>query len=266
MRVVITYSKTSISLSWQPTVQFANIPTSLSSVAKALGLQKMFGSTSQVTGLCSACVQPMPFDGFLFASRVMTSNIIVRGTSYIDNPLRRILVPRVGQKVVIKYTGSTPTSITVYGAARLFGDHIHGFKALEIIYKKETKFIDVTIFEERQGSSISLSLQFVYKPSQGFAPIHEIDTGRNERIKAFYWQLWYGDNEVLPTIDIWDKFVGPEVTILAEDVEQFCAVVGNQSAHFKTVRETRTCKRRWILRLLRVGRCVFSLFFFLFRN
>jgi len=92
------------------------------------------------------------------------------------------------------------------------------------------------MFEERQGSSIPLSLQFVYKPLQGFAPIYKVNSGRNERIKAFYWKLWYGDDEVLPVIGIRDKFVGPEVKILAEDVEQFCAVVGNQAEHFKTVR------------------------------
>ena len=160
----------------------------------------------------------------------------MQGTSYIYNPLRRILAPRAGQKIVVKYSGSTPASITMYGAARSYGDHIPGFKALEIIYKKATQGINVTLFEECQGSSILLSLQFVYKPSQGFAPIHEISTGRNERIKAFYWKLWYGDDESLPAIDIREKFVGPEVTILAEDVEQFCAVVGNQRESFKTAR------------------------------
>ena len=74
------------------------------------------------------------------------------------------------------------------------------------------------------------------KSSQGFAPIHEIANDRNTRIKAFYWKLWYGDNEVLPSIGIRDKFVGPEVTIKAEDVEQFCAVVGNQGESFKAAR------------------------------
>jgi fatty acid synthase subunit alpha len=38
-----------------------------------------------------------------------------------------------------------------------------------------------------------------------------------------------GDNEVLPTIDIRDKFTGPEV---------FCAVVGNQSKSFKAARRS----------------------------
>ena len=66
------------------------------------------------------------------------SNIIVQGTSYIDNLLHRILAPRAGQKIVVRYSGSTPASITVYGAARLYGNHIQGSKALEIIYKKAT--------------------------------------------------------------------------------------------------------------------------------
>ena len=85
-------------------------------------------------------------------------------------------------------------------------------------------------------SCFLLSLPFIYKPSQAFAPIQEILTSCNERIKAFYWKLWYSDDESLPAIDFWEKFMGPEVTILAEDVEQFCAVLGNQGESFKTAR------------------------------
>jgi fatty acid synthase subunit beta len=211
----------------------AGLPAGVIRTESAGAVTYHFGKTLPET---SAWLETLGGDRLSWIRALVTSNIIVQGTSYIDNPLRRILAPRAGQKIVVKYTGSTPTSITVYGAARSYGDHIQGFKSLEIIYKKATQGIDVTLFEERQGSSIPLSLQFVYKPSQGFAPIHEISTGRNERIKAFYWKLWYGDDETLPTIDIREKFVGPEVTILAEDVEQFCAVVGNQGESFKTAR------------------------------
>ncbi|TFK33214.1 fatty acid synthase [Crucibulum laeve] len=165
-----------------------------------------------------------------------TSRTIVQGTSYIDNPIRRLLTPRPGQIVVVGYTGSYPSSVTVYGAARSYGEHKSNFKAVEIQYDTTSKLIDVTIFEDRRDVSVPLTLQFQYKPSQGFAPIHEIAIGRNTRIKEFYWKLWYGDDEVLPQIDIRETFVGPEVTINAKDVEQFCAVVGNQGESFKTVR------------------------------
>ena len=110
------------------------------------------------------------------------------------------------------------------------------FKALSIVFDSETKLIDLTLFEERQSSAIPLSLQFQYRPSQGFAPIHEIATGRNERIKKFYWKLWYGDDEELPNIDIHENFVGPKVAINSSDMEQFCAIVGNQAESFKTAR------------------------------
>ncbi|KAF7311393.1 Fatty acid synthase subunit alpha [Mycena kentingensis (nom. inval.)] len=165
-----------------------------------------------------------------------TSSTIVQGTSYIDNPMKRLLAPRVGQKVVVGYNDALPVSVTVYGAARSFGEHKKAFKAVEIVYSPADQNISVTMFEDRRDISVPLTLQFAYKPSQGFAPIHEIATDRNNRIKAFYWKLWYGDNAVLPEIDIRETFHGPEVTIESDAVEQFCAIVGNQGESFQTVR------------------------------
>ncbi|GLB40343.1 putative protein with domain of unknown function (DUF1729) [Lyophyllum shimeji] len=162
---------------------------------------------------------------------LIASPTIVQGTSYIDNPLRRILAPRAGQKVVI-----TSSSLTIYGAARSYGPHKPDFKAMEIQFNPSRREIDVTMYEDRRDVSVPLSLQFQYKPTSGFAPVHEIAVGRNTRIKEFYWKLWYGDDEVLPAIDLRETFVGPEVTVEAAAVEEFCAVVGNQGESFKTVR------------------------------
>lgn len=158
---------------------------------------------------------------------------LVQGTSYVDNPMRRLLAPRAGQKVVVSSDGSVPSSLTIFGAARSYGKHDAAFKAVEITFTASSSTIGVTIFEERRGSSLPLQLQFQYKPSMGYAPIHEVAIGRNTRIKQFYWKLWYGDNETLPGIDIREKFVGPEVVIDAAAVEEFCAVVGNQTEAFK---------------------------------
>jgi fatty acid synthase subunit alpha, fungi type len=69
---------------------------------------------------------------------------------------------------------------------------------VEILYTSSSRLIDITMFEERLDVSVPLSLHFEYKLSMGSMPIHEIAEGRNERIKQFYWKLWYGDNEVLP--------------------------------------------------------------------
>ena len=171
---------------------------------------------------------------WLFA--LVSSPTVVQGASYVDNALRRILAPRTGQKVIVKYIGSLPSSVTVYGAARSYGGHMPTFKALSIVFNPETKLIDITMFEERQDAAVPLSLQFKYCPSQAFAPIHEIATGRNKCIKQFYWKLWYGDDEVLPNIDIHEKFLGPDAVVNSSDVEQFCAVVGNLGESFKIAR------------------------------
>lgn len=164
------------------------------------------------------------------------SATIVQGTSYVDNPVRRLLAPRPNQKVVVGYTGLAPSSVTIFGAARSYGEHDSNFKSVEIKFDNTSGAIGITLFEERREVSVPLFLQFQYKPASGFAPIHEIADGRNTRIKEFYWKLWYGDDAVLPTIDIRETFVGPEVKIEAAAVEQFCAVVGNQDESFKTVR------------------------------
>ena len=183
----------------------------------------------------SEWLEALAGDKLTWLRALIASRITVQGTSYVDNPIRRTLAPRPGQKFVFRLGDSQP-SVTVYGAARSYGVHLPGFKALEIMFSPKTSVIKVTIFEERRGSCIPLVLQFWYHPKQGFAPIHEISADRNIRIKQFYWKLWYGDKEVLPEIDIRGKFFGPEITISAADIERFCAVVGNRDESFKTAR------------------------------
>jgi hypothetical protein len=55
-------------------------------------------------------------------------------------------------------------------------------------------------------------------------------------VLQFYRKLWYGNDEVLPNFDIHKNFVGSDATINSSDVEQFCAVVGNQGESFKIAR------------------------------
>ncbi|RXW18861.1 hypothetical protein EST38_g6992 [Candolleomyces aberdarensis] len=76
-----------------------------------------------------------------------------------------------------------PIHETFYNGARSYGPHIENFEVVEITYIASSKAIEVTVFEERGGVSVPLSLHFVYKPSQGFNPIHEVAADRNKHIK-----------------------------------------------------------------------------------
>lgn len=167
---------------------------------------------------------------------LLISPTIVQGNSYIDNPLRRLFAPRKGQRVVIDIKNGLSTSISLYGAARSHGQHKPDFKAVETKYDAATHTITVTLFEDRRDVAVPLDLKFAYKPSMPYMPIHEISADRNLRIKQFYWKLWFGDEEVLPEIDVRATYTGPEVTIDAAAVESFCGIVGNQGETYKQAR------------------------------
>jgi fatty acid synthase subunit alpha len=95
----------------------------------------------------------------------LTSEFVVQGTSYIANPLRRVLAPRPGQKLAVRMLDGQPNHISVHGAACSFGGHQPDFLAVDINYDASSRLIDLTLFEEQQGSTIPLHLQFKYKPS-----------------------------------------------------------------------------------------------------
>ena len=169
---------------------------------------------------------------------LLTSSTIVQGSSYIDSPIRRVFTPRSSQTVVVQDDKGSPSSVTVYGGARSFGLHKADFKAVEVTFEPSSRKITLRMFEDRQESSVALPFEFYYRPEQGYAPIHEIVDGRNKRINAFYWKLWFGDDTESPDIDLRDSYIGPEVTVDASTVERFCSVVGNQSESFASVRNT----------------------------
>ena len=225
-----------------PTLEYLGAKPAASPVRKLAGVEvkeqgdEVVFTTSSIIPEKDAWLSYISGHKLNWWKALVSSSTVVQGTSYIDNPLRRLFTPRANQKVVMACSSRVPVSVALYGAARSYGEQRSDFKAAEIVYNDQEKIIDVTLFEYRRESSVPLHLQFRYVPSQPYAPIHEVAEGRNNRIKDFYWRLWFGDNETLPEINVRDTLSGPPVTITAEDVETFCAVVGNQQEAFKTVR------------------------------
>ena len=64
----------------------------------------------------------------------VTSAFVVQGTSYITNPLRRVLAPRPGQTLTVRMLDGLPNHISVHGAAHSFGEHRPDFLAVDIKY------------------------------------------------------------------------------------------------------------------------------------
>ena len=169
---------------------------------------------------------------------LLRSENIVQKSRYISNPIKRLFSPRAGQTVTIKYDAAgAPFGVSLNSAARSFGVHKPTFEAVTVSYDAKASTIVVLVNEDRQDVAIPLEFTFTYYPNQGFAPVHEVTEGRNKRIKAFYWRLWFGQDQTLPeAIDHRGELVGPEVTIDAAAIERFCDIVGNQGEKFKTSR------------------------------
>ena len=211
----------------------SSVPTG---VEKVVSKDKTTFKISSTVPDTNAWLDVLAGTSFGWLRALLTTPNIVQGASYVANPMRRLFAPRADQQVVITSVDGKPAKVELFGAIRPVDDPVTPFKAVEATYNAGTRRISLTLFEERSGSSIPLQLAFDYRPDQGFAPVHEVIDSRNKSIKSFYWKLWFGDDETLPELNVRDVFTGPEVTITAEEVEQFCAVVGNDGEAYKSIR------------------------------
>jgi len=86
------------------------------------------------------------------------SPTIIQGSSYIDNPMRRLLPPRTRRRVVAGFDGPNLSSHAVWRP--FLRQHKSDFNVLKIIFRPLTKLIDITNFEDRHNVSVPL---FQYK-------------------------------------------------------------------------------------------------------
>lgn len=163
---------------------------------------------------------------------LLTSPFIVQGKKFVDNPLKQLFRPRPGQRVVITNDANgRPVGVKVQdkrlwsatGKTKDFNTSVDVSLAGSLIH--------VSLFEKRGDDFIPLQLQFEYKPELGYAPIHEVMEGRNDRIKDFYYKLWFGaDNrDDFLNLPVTEKLVGTGETVKAPEIKEFCQAVGNQA-------------------------------------
>ena len=161
---------------------------------------------------------------------LFTSDVFVQGQRFQTNPLKRVFTPVKGMLVEIKNPNDpTSTSITVKepSASGMV-------KTVEITTSKGSE-INVNLLEHRTLSQQveALPLKFTYHPEAGYAPIRESMEDRNDRIKEFYYRLWFGSDEQVP----WDKsatsvFDGGRSEVTSQLIADFVHTVGNTGEAF----------------------------------
>ncbi|KAJ1560650.1 3-oxoacyl-[acyl-carrier-protein] synthase, partial [Cladochytrium tenue] len=151
---------------------------------------------------------------------MLTTEAVVRGKSIVDNPVIPLMRPRPGQTVFVKLDSRRkPLVLSVYGSVQS--------KNAAVLLSIEGDTVTVSVKEKKGQSYVPLNFYFKYRPFQGYAPIHEVMEGRNQRIKDFYAALWD-----VPTSDLCacptDKFTA-SFTVAREGLRNFVHAIGNKS-------------------------------------
>ena len=161
---------------------------------------------------------------------LFTTDVYIQGQRYQNNPLRRVLAPVKGMFVEIAHPKDTSrTTITVKEPSQS-GKLV---KTCDISLTGRNEIL-MNIYEERtaEGGAVALPFRFTYHPELGYAPIHEIMEGRNDRIKEFYYRIWFGENVVPFDTPTTNTFDGGKAVVTAKDIADFVYAVGNTGEAF----------------------------------
>ncbi|KAH8145050.1 uncharacterized protein LAJ45_10961 [Morchella importuna] len=162
---------------------------------------------------------------------LFTTAVFVQGNKYQDNPMKRIFSPAHGMLVEITDVDDwEKTVITVKEQHQGSGRYVKTME-VKMTAKKE---ISLIMYEERTalGKSVGLPILLEYHPETGYAPIREVMEGRNDRIKEFYYRLWFGDEKVPLDASVTDVFEGGQSTVTGQAIADFVHAVGNNGEAF----------------------------------
>ena len=177
-----------------------------------------------------AWLQELAGRNYSWRHAMFTTDVYIQGARYQNNPLRRVVAPVRGMQVEIAHPKDpSKTTITVKE------QHASGkmVKTLDISLVGKNEIL-MNMWEDRtaEGDSVALPFRFVYRPEFGYAPIHEVMEGRNDRIKEFYYRIWFGEKTVPFDTPTTSTFDGGKATVVTQDVVDFVHSVGNTAEAF----------------------------------
>ncbi|KAJ2836732.1 fatty acid synthase alpha subunit Lsd1, partial [Coemansia sp. 'formosensis'] len=163
---------------------------------------------------------------------LLTTRVIVEGSSYVDNYIQRALRPRPSQVATVYMDSGKPQSLVITSC--------HG--DAHLIVECLDKSIDLRIFQPMSTGIATLQYLFVYQPVQPLTPISLVTAGHGDRVRRLYSETWI-DNADEPTefedhVDPDAQLLGGSFTITQDHVHSVCQVVGNSSQHYANVTES----------------------------
>ena len=161
---------------------------------------------------------------------MFTAEVFVQNKRFQTNPLRRVFQPSRGMLVEISCPNEPArTSITVHEPSTS-GKMV---KTAEISMTGKNEIV-LNLIEERtaEGRAVALPLKFTYHPEAGYAPIREVMEDRNDRIKEFYYRIWFGDEAPPFETPATSTFDGGRSEVTMQAIADFVHAVGNTGEAF----------------------------------
>lgn len=161
---------------------------------------------------------------------LFTTEVFIQGQRFQTNPIKRILAPTRGMLIEVANPNEPAKTVISVREPAQSGKLV---KTVEIRMPEKNR-IFMTLFEGRTAESgvVPLPFQFTYHPETGYAPIREVMDGRNDRIKEFYYRVWFGEKAVpfdTPAAAIFD---GGKTTVTTQAIADFVHAVGNTGEAF----------------------------------
>ncbi|KAB2841693.1 acyltransferase domain-containing protein, partial [bacterium] len=167
---------------------------------------------------------------------MIASPHVVQGKDKVANPMEALLRPRPGQTVEVTHDAESkqPRSLKIYDPMMKVPGIPEGTPAVEI--ERQESIVVVRINHPKPATAdapaavVPLELYYKYNPKQGYSPIHEVTDGKNERIKDFYAQLWFGEAKV-DDLRVNQQFTST-YQVTREDARAFTRAIGNRQEAF----------------------------------
>ncbi|EEP77705.1 fatty acid synthase beta subunit dehydratase [Uncinocarpus reesii 1704] len=159
-----------------------------------------------------------------------TAEVFIQGHRFQSNPMKRLLAPTRGLYIEIANPNLPQSTVISVREPTQSGKSV---KTVEV-RMTGTNEISLTLYEGRtaEGAVIPLVFQFTYHPETGYAPIREIMDGRNDRIKEFYYRIWFAEKTVPFDTPATSVFDGGVKTVVTKDIADFVHAVGNTGEAF----------------------------------
>lgn len=169
-------------------------------------------------------------DAYSWRHALFLADVFVQGHRFQTNPMKRIVAPTGGLFVEITQPNDPAKTVVSVREPYQSGKLV---KTVEAKMNADGQ-ISLTLFEGRtaEGGVVPLTFLFTYHPETGYAPIREVMGDRNDRIKEFYYRVWFGNKDVPFDTPTTATFSGGRETITSQAVADFVHAVGNTGEAF----------------------------------